>query len=78
MAVAKQIPDTTKIISAQRVSSVMDADKIIIMNNGTVDAVGTHEELLANNEIYQEVYHSQNNIGGDADFDDKSDKGVND
>ena len=78
MAVAKQIPDTTKIIIAQRVSSVMDADKIIIMNNGTVDAVGTHEELLANNEIYQEVYHSQNNIGCDADFDDKSDKGVND
>lgn len=75
-AVAKQIPDTTKIIIAQRVSSVIDADKIIIMNNGTIDAVGTHEELLANNEIYQEVYHSQNNIGGDTDFDDKSDKGV--
>lgn len=75
-AVSKQIPNTTKIIIAQRVSSVIDADKIIIMNNGTIDAVGTHEELLANNEIYQEVYHSQNNIGGDADFDDKSDKGV--
>jgi len=54
-----EIPDTTKIIIAQRVSSVCDADKIIIMNNGSIDAVGTHEELYANNEIYREVYDSQ-------------------
>lgn len=59
-AFKKFIPDTTKIIIAQRVSSVMDADMIVIMNNGEIDAVGTHEELLANNEIYKEVYTSQN------------------
>ncbi len=58
------IPETTKIIIAQRVASVMDADKIIVMENGRVDAVGTHEELLKNNEIYREVYTSQNK-GGD-------------
>lgn len=60
------IPETTKIIIAQRVSSVQDADKIIIMDKGRILAVGTHEELLATNEIYQEVYTSQNK-GGDAD-----------
>ena len=54
------IPNTTKIIIAQRVSSVMDADVIVIMNNGRVDAFGTHEKLLAENEIYKEVYYSQN------------------
>lgn len=59
-----EIPDVTKIIIAQRVSSVQDADQIVILNNGRIDAVGTHEELLKNNEIYQEVYYSQNKIGG--------------
>ncbi|MBO6046179.1 MAG: ABC transporter ATP-binding protein [Erysipelotrichaceae bacterium] len=57
------IPDTTKIIIAQRVASVEDADQIIIMDNGKVNAVGTHAELLANNPIYQEVYYSQNKAG---------------
>lgn len=60
------IPETTKIVIAQRVSSVQDADKIIIMDKGRVLAVGTHEELLAGNQIYQEVYTSQNK-GGDED-----------
>lgn len=62
----KFIPETTKIIIAQRVASVQDADKIIIMNNGTIDAIGTHDELLASNPIYQEVYYSQNK-GGEQD-----------
>ena len=54
------IPSTTKIIIAQRVSSIEDADKIIIMDNGKINAIGTHNELLKNNEIYQEVYYTQN------------------
>lgn len=58
-ALANDIPDTTKIIIAQRISSVEDCDKIIVMNNGKIDAIGTHEELLKNNTIYQEVYESQ-------------------
>ena len=62
----KFIPETTKIIIAQRVSSVQDADQIIIMNNGSVEAIGTHDELLASNPIYQEVYYSQNK-GGEQD-----------
>lgn len=62
----KYIPETTKIIIAQRVSSVQDADQIIIMNNGSVEAIGTHDELLASNPIYQEVYYSQNK-GGEQD-----------
>lgn len=62
----KFIPETTKIIIAQRVSSVQDADQIIIMNNGSIEAIGTHDELLASNPIYQEVYYSQNN-GGEQD-----------
>lgn len=59
-AFRKAIPDTTKIIIAQRVASVMDADKIVIMNNGKINDVGTHEELLERSEIYCEVYTSQN------------------
>ncbi len=59
----EQIPNVTKIIIAQRVSSVQDADQIIVMDGGRIDAIGTHEELLASNEIYKEVYYSQNKIG---------------
>ena len=59
------IPETTKIIIAQRTSSVEDADRIIVMDKGTVNAIGTHEELLKNNEIYKEVYTSQNKAGDD-------------
>ena len=67
-AFKKFIPDTTKIIIAQRVASVMDADMIIVMENGKINAVGTHEELLSSNEIYREVYNSQNrnSEGGEA------------
>lgn len=64
--IKKFIPETTKIIIAQRVSSVQDADQIIIMNNGSIEAIGTHDELLASNPIYQEVYYSQNK-GGEQD-----------
>ena len=59
------IPETTKIISAQRVSSVQDADKILIMDGGEIVAMGTHEKLLQNNSIYQELFHSQNKVGDD-------------
>ena len=64
-AFAEEIPDTTKIIIAQRVSSVQDADQIVILDGGTVQAVGTHEELLAANTIYQEIYNQQNRKGGE-------------
>ena len=63
-AFAEYIPDTTKIIIAQRVSSVQNADKIVVLNDGKIDAVGTHEELLKNCNIYQEVYRSQ--VKGDG------------
>ncbi len=65
-AFAEKIPDTTKIIIAQRISSVQDADQIIIMNDGKIEAVGKHEDLLANNTIYKEVFESQRK-GGEAD-----------
>lgn len=59
----KYLKDTTKIIIAQRISSIIDANMIIIMKNGTIDSIGTHEELLKSNEIYQEIYYSQNKAG---------------
>lgn len=62
-AFAEEIPDTTKFIIAQRISSVQDADKIIVLNNGEINAVGTHEELLKSNPIYREVYESQTKGG---------------
>jgi len=68
-AFAEEIPGTTKLIIAQRVSSVEHADRIIVMNEGQVDGFGTHEELLVNNEIYRDVYESQ--TGGSGDFDEK-------
>ena len=66
MGFAKYIPDTTKIIIAQRVSSVQDADLIIVMNGGRIDAMGTHAELLENSPIYHEVYEQQTNGGDDG------------
>ena len=56
---AKAIPGTTKLIIAQRISSVQDADMIVIMNDGKIDAVGTHEQLIKSSEIYREIYTSQ-------------------
>ena len=60
------IPETTKIIIAQRVASVQDADRIIVMDGGRIQALGSHEELLEKSSIYREVYTSQNR-GGDSD-----------
>ncbi len=63
----EEIPGTTKIIIAQRISSVQDADRILVLDNGQINGLGTHEELLKNNAIYQEVYNSQTQGGGDFD-----------
>ena len=68
-AFREEIPDTTRIIIAQRISSVQDCDRIIVMDNGRVSGFGTHEELLKSNLIYREVYESQTGMGADADFD---------
>ena len=69
-AFREEIPDTTKIIIAQRISSVQDSDKIIVLDDGEINGIGTHEELLKTNKIYREVYESQqkptDNEGGDA------------
>ena len=67
MALRKDIPDTTKIVIAQRISSIEDADQIIVLDNGHIDQIGTHEELLKTNKIYQEVYYTQNKKDGEED-----------
>ena len=66
-AFATEIPDTTKLIIAQRISSIQNADKIIVLDDGKINGFGTHEELLAGNEIYRDVYESQTSGGGDFD-----------
>ena len=66
-AFREEIPGTTKIIIAQRISSVQDADRILVLDNGQINGLGTHEELLRTNAIYQEVYNSQTQGGGDFD-----------
>ena len=73
-AFREEIPDTTKIIIAQRIASVMDADRILVMQDGEVDAFDTHENLLESNRIYREVYESQMNAGGDFDRPEDSDR----
>ena len=70
-AFAEEIPDTTKLIIAQRVSSIQNADRIIVMDNGEINGFGTHQELLKNNAIYQDVFNSQ--TGGAGDFDEGGD-----
>ena len=67
VSLQENIPDTTKIIIAQRISSVRHADKIIVLDNGRIDGIGTHDELVASNEIYREVFESQTGAGGDFD-----------
>ncbi len=73
-AFREEIPNTTKLIIAQRVSSVQDADRIIVMDDGNIDGIGTHEELLASNEIYKDVYESQTGAGS-GDFDEEEKDG---
>ncbi len=68
-AFAEEIPGTTKLIIAQRISSVQDCDRIIVMDDGKINGFGTHKELLESNDIYREVYESQTGASGDADFD---------
>ena len=65
-ALREYIPETTKIIIAQRISSVEDADRIIVMENGRINGIGNHEELLKSNEIYREIYTSQNAGSNDS------------
>ena len=71
-AFANEIPDVTKLIIAQRISSIQSADRIIVLNDGKINGIGTHDELIENNEIYREVYESQ--INANADFDRKEDE----
>ena len=66
-AFREEIPDTTKLIIAQRISSVQDADRILVLEEGCINGFGTHKELLAGNAIYREVYESQTKGGGDFD-----------
>lgn len=63
-AFREEIPDTTKIIIAQRISSIQDADRIIVFDNGRMESAGTHEELLHSSPIYREIYESQTKGGG--------------
>ena len=73
-AFATEIPDTTKLIIAQRISSVMNADRIIVMEDGEINGFGTHKELLETNEVYKDVYESQTG-GGSGDFDENIEGG---
>ena len=70
-AFAQRIPGTTKIIIAQRISSVQDADRIIVMDNGRVEAFDTHENLLKKSDLYREIYETQTSGGGDFDSPDQ-------
>ena len=76
-ALKELAPETTKIIIAQRISSVKEADMIIVMDEGSVSAVGTHDELLESSKIYREVYESQQQGSGDADLADDGNEGGN-
>ena len=69
-AFREEIPNTTKIIIAQRISSLQDADRIIVLNEGCIDGFASHKELVETNEIYREIYESQTQGGGD--FDEKA------
>ena len=75
-AFREEIPNTTKLIIAQRISSVMDADRIIVMDDGKINDFGTHEELLARNEIYKDIYEQQTGAGN-GDFDKAEEGGEN-
>ena len=66
-AFKNKIPNTTKIIIAQRISSIQHADKIVVMDEGKIDAIGTHQELLQNNEIYSDIYRLQQKGGAEND-----------